>query len=275
MVLTTWAVYDRTFNATDRNLRPIILSQHGVMDWVDQRVGPGSSVTAIMYPISTDWFVNQERWFDFVYFNKSIQRLGRIAGLDPFDYNGFWFPKLDLHFDGRTGAVAESPTRWILESVDETRFRIGGLAIAASENGVLVDAGPHWRLAWRTLGTYDDGWTRPGVPVHVRVYPRRGQRHPELRTLSFVVRSPDDVPQRPITFSSEDRKTRVVATPNALTQDVTVCVPVRGYADVKLDVEGSSSIPGDLATLAQSTMPRQGGIAIASLGEADEIGGSC
>ena len=275
MVLTTWAVFDRTFNALDLNLRPVTQSQHGRFDWIDQRVGPDSSVTAIMYPISSDWFVNAQRWVDFVYFNKSIQRLGRVANLDPFEYLGIWFPKLDLHLDPRTGVVAESPTRWVVGSEKESRFWIAGPAIAAAQNGVLIDAGTRWRLAWRSLGLYDDGWTRPGVPVHVRVYPRAGQRKPELRTLSFVLRAPDDVARRDATLSAQGKTIHSVVTPDSHTEYIKVCIPADGYADVRLDVRGSSAIPGDLATLEQSKSPRRGGIIVASLGEADESGGLC
>jgi hypothetical protein len=275
MVLTTWAIFDRTFNAVDHNGRPITQSQHGVMDWVDQRVGPGSTVTALMYPISSDWFVNQERWIDLVYFNKSIERIGHLPGDSSFDYVGLWFPKLDLHFNEQTGAVQESPSRWILASDTDSRYRVAGPGIASGQGGTLIDAGSRWRLAWRALGAYDDGWTKPGVPVEVRVYPRAGQRHPEIRGLALVLRGPDDVQRRPVTLTAQGKTTHAVVTPSASTLFANVCVPLHGYADVRLDVKGSSAIPGDLATLDQSNQPRQGGVHISSLAEADEIGGRC
>jgi len=276
MVLTTWAVFQRTFDSPDRNARSISESERGRFDWIDQRVGPGSSVTALMYPISTDWFVSQQRWVDFVYFNKSIQRIGRIAGQDVFDYAGLWFPKLDLHLDARTGAVAESPTRWILQSDGETRFRVAGPAIAAGANGILVDAGRRWKLAWMTSGLYDDGWSLPGKTVVARLYSRAGQTEPELRTMSYVLRSPDNIPQRPITLSAQGKTMHAVATPDAITENIQVCVPAQGYAEIRLRPDGSSwVVPGDLATHESSLVSRRAGIFIASLGEADEIGGRC
>ena len=163
----------------------------------------------------------------------------------------------------------------MLGSDKETRFWIAGPEIGASQDGVLVDAGPQWRLAWRTFGAYDDGWTRPGEPVRVRVYSRAGQRKPEIRGLSFVLRAPDGVARRPAAVTVDGKTTPLVVTPDELTQTVNVCVPAHGYADVRLDVTGASPIPGDLATLDEFNSPRRGGIFIASLGEADEIGPSC
>jgi hypothetical protein len=93
--------------------------------------------------------------------------------------------------------------------------------------------------------------------------------------MSFMLRSPDEVPGRPVTLRFQGNTVNGVAAPNAVAENVTVCVPVRGYADIRLDVRGSSSIPGDLATLSSWTLPRRGGILLASLGEADEIGGRC
>jgi len=54
-----------------------------------------------------------------------------------------------------------------------------------------------------------------------------------------------------------------------------VCVPTHGYAAIRLRVSGASGIPGDQATLADSETPRRGGVYVASIGEADEIGPDC
>jgi hypothetical protein len=273
-VATVW-VFVRAFNSADQNSRPVTLSWHGTLDWIDEAVGPSAGVTAIQYPISSDWFVSQASWRDYEYFNKSIVRDARIAGLDPFDYTGLWFPKLDLHFNLKTGAVAESPTPWIVESVKETRFRVAGPAKFSSGTTELIDAGTHWRLSWLTFGLYDDGWTEPGVPMRMRIYPAPGQKTPTLRTVAFVLRPPAGVSGRAITLSAPGTTTRALMTQADITEFVHVCVPAHGYAEVQLAVDGSSSIPGDLATLAETSVPRQGGVFIASLAEANEIGPSC
>ena len=126
-VVTEW-VFVRTFQSQDRNGRSITATYHGTLDWIDEAVGPNSSVTAVQYPISSNWFVSQARWTDFEFFNKSLVRHARLPNVDPFDYLGLWFPKFDLHINPRTGAVAESPTRWVVHSEKETRFQVGGPA---------------------------------------------------------------------------------------------------------------------------------------------------
>ncbi len=273
-VVTSW-VFVRAFTSPDQNSRPLTLSWHGTLDWIDEQVGPNASVTAIQYPVSSDWFVNQESWRDYEYFNKSIVRDARIAGSDAFDYTGLWFPKLDLHFNPASGAVAESPTPWIVESVKETRFRVAGPASFSSGTIELIDAGRHWHLSWLTSGLYDDGWTKPGVPMQMRIYPDRGQESPTLRTVALVLRPPIGVARRSITLSTPAKTIHVLMHEADVTEFVHICVPARGYTQLRLTVNGSSSIPGDGATLSESSLPRRGGVFIASLAEANEIGPPC
>ncbi len=271
---TAWA-FQRALNSPDRNSRSLTATQHGVLDWIDGDVGPSASVTAVQAPVSSDWFVNEQTWVDYEYFNKSLVRDARIAGSNPFDYTGFWFPKLDLHFNTSTGSVAESPTRWIAASTKETRFRVAGPAKFYNNNVMLIDAGPRWQLAWLTSGLYDDGWTKPGATVRIRLYPTQGQQTARVRSVGFVLRAPQDVAQRVVTLSSQGKTSRVVVTPSATDASAQACVPTHGYAEIQLKINGSSSIPGDLATLAASRTPRRGGIVFASIGEADEIGPTC
>jgi hypothetical protein len=76
-------------------------------------------------------------------------------------------------------------------------------------------------------------------------------------------------------LSSQGKTSRVVVTPSATDASAQACVPTHGYAEIQLKINGSSSIPGDLATLEASRTPRRGGIVFASIGEADEIGQTC
>lgn len=45
-------------------------------------------------------------------------------------------------------------------------------------------------------------------------------------------------------------------------QGMRVCVPAKGYAEVRVRTPDSSAIPGDLATLASSLQPRTRGVTI-------------
>lgn len=275
MVFTTEWTFVRAFDVTDRNNRSLTATLHGTVDWIDAALGSDARVTAIQYPVSSDWFVDQKAWVDYEYFNKSIVRGARLPGADPFDYNGFWFPKLSLNYDAATGNVAEAPTPWVATSTGESRFRLQGTTKVVAQNVELVDVGSPWRLEWLTDGMYDDGWTRPGVPVSVRLYAERGQSTARMRSVTFILRAPDQIARRRVTIGAQGHSTSAAVTPSSTTMAAQVCVPAHGYAEIRLVVAGASAIPGDLATLASSLLPRRGGVYVASIGEADEIGAAC
>ena len=54
-----------------------------------------------------------------------------------------------------------------------------------------------------------------------------------------------------------------------------VCVPADGFADVRIDAQGASTIPGDVSTLDGSLQERQGSIFIADASVSDNLGSSC
>ena len=140
---------------------------------------------------------------------------------------------------------------------------------------MLIDAQRPWRVDWLSDGLFDDGWTRPGRAVHVRVFALPGQRTPVVRTITFGLRTPAGVASRRFELSSNQGVVRAVASADTLFQGIAVCVPARGYGEVRLNVTGSSPIPGDLATYATSLRPRTGGVFVSQIGLADELGGAC
>jgi hypothetical protein len=56
---------------------------------------------------------------------------------------------------------------------------------------------------------------------------------------------------------------------------VSACVPAHGYTEIRLATPVSSTIPGDLATVAQSLLTRRGGVFFGETALASEIGGVC
>jgi hypothetical protein len=54
-----------------------------------------------------------------------------------------------------------------------------------------------------------------------------------------------------------------------------VCVPAHGFAEVTIDVRGSSAIPGDLSSLAATEAPRQGGVFFGELALTSDVGKPC
>jgi hypothetical protein len=268
--LSTWYVLARMFDVPGWSSRPLTRDPSAQFDWLDRSVGTGAGVTIVPAPVSTDWFVSQQFWRDLEFWNRSVVRDAHYPGAARFDYTGIWFPKLYLRFDPRTGAANVSPTTYVVQSLGETRFRIAGVAAPDRDPIRLIRAGRRWRAAWLTLGAYDDGWTRPGVPARIRVFATPGQRAPEIRYLTVQA---EDPPGRPVTVRSNAQLWRGV-TPAEHT--LPVCVPARGFADVRVRARGASPIPGDARDAASAASGgRSGGVFLGQIALADETGGPC
>ncbi len=275
LISTTTYVFTRFFGTNDWATRPITNPQVGQFTWVDQTVGRNADVTIATYPVTTDWFINFRIWRDYQYWNASVDR---DVELPPgaFTYSSFWFPKVYWHFDPRTGRSDVSLTRYVLEADQESRFRVSGKEIGDQQGLNLIHAAQPWRTDWLSFGLYDDGWTRPGGTARVRVFAAPDQRGPVLRTLTFGIRAPDGVASRLVQLSSNQGEVRAVAIQyNTTFHAIQVCVPARGYAEVRLRAAAASAIPGDQATLASSLLPRRGGVFLTEIGLADELGGAC
>ena len=173
--------FDHLFRTNGLSGRPVTQSEKGVYDWVDTAVGPTTSVAMIPYPTSSKWFVSQRVWRDYEWWNKSVDRDVHYGGPGIFEYTGIWFPKLYIHFNPVTGAADMSPAKYVLSADQETRFHIAGNAVVAKPDVTLTDANEPWRADWMSFGLYDDGWTKPGVTVRVRIFPAPGQRGSVVR----------------------------------------------------------------------------------------------
>lgn len=267
--------FARFFGNNDWASRPITNPQVDQFAWVDKAVGRNAVVTIATYPVSSSWFVNFRVWRDYQYWNASIDRdVERPRGA--FSFSSFWFPKIALGFDPTTGRADVSPSPYVLEADQESRFRIAGKELVNSPDGLrLIHADLPWRADWLSFGLYDDGWTRPGVTAHVRVYAFPHQSRPLIRSLGFGLRAPDGVSARPFVLRSNEGVVRGSASQDTLFEEIRVCVPPRGFAEVLLRVPASSVIPGDLATLDSSLRSRVGGLFLSQIALADELGGSC
>jgi hypothetical protein len=271
---TTAYAFARFLGNDDWANRPITNPQVGQFAWVDQTLGRGADVTIAPYPVSSDWFVNYRVWRDYQYWNESIDRNVELPP-GTFTWSSFWFPKVGLRFDPTTGRANVDLTRYVLGAQQETRFRISGKQIASNGGLMLIDADRPWRTDWRSSGLYDDGWTRPGTTVRVRVFALPDQRGRVLRTITFGIRAPDGVASRSFELASNESVVRGSASADTVFQGIGVCVPPHRYAEVSLRVTGSSPVPGDLATYATSLRPRRGGAFLSQIALADELGGPC
>jgi hypothetical protein len=266
----------RLFDANGWSDRPLTRSEEGVYDWVDHAVGAHASVAAVPYPVSSAWFVNQRVWRDYEFWNASIDRDVQYAPPGSFAFTGPAFVKATPRFDPATGESDLSPAPFVLQADQETRFRISGTARVAMPDTTLIAATMPWRLDWLSSGLYDDGWTKPGETARIRVYAAPGQRRSVVRYLSIRAHPPDGVAARPFRVWSNLEERRLVGGVSApLVYAVRVCVPPRGFGEVKLRARGSSAIPGDLSTLEASQGSRTGGLLISEIALADEHGPPC
>ncbi|HEY3920978.1 MAG TPA: hypothetical protein VGL76_02590 [Gaiellaceae bacterium] len=274
-VATTSFTFAHLFDTKDWALRPITASEAGAFDWIDATIGTNANVSMLPYPVDSDYFISQQRWRDLEFWNASVTRDAQL-GSNVYEYTGIWFPKTYLAIDPRTGAFEASPTRWVAVSDKESRFQIAGAVQAVNGDVELVDAGAAWRAAWTSSGLYEDGWTRPRVPARFRVYATPGQRHAEKRTLTFVMRPPDAIASAVVSLHSDASSWRgSVVNTGSLSRSITLCVPAKGSTDVVLSTPLSTSIPGDLASLAASQQARTGGIFLGAVSLASEVGGRC
>lgn len=271
----TGYTFEKLLSRNGHSGRPLTQSQSGVLDWLDRAVGTGGNVTEVPYPVSSSPFVSQGFWRDLEFWNKSVRYAVHYPTPDVYRDAVIWFPDTPISFNPVTGAASASPSPYVVQSVTETRFRISGTAVRVQDHAMLIQAEMPWRTDWLTDGLYDDGWTQPGRGARIRVY-MPGQRGAVKRTLSFQVQAPPDVSRRPFTLTSNLQTVRGAGTAaHTVFTQIDVCVPPRGFAVVGFRTRGSSEIPGDPKSIGDSTLSRQGGLLIADLSLADEVGPPC
>jgi hypothetical protein len=233
-------------------------------------------VTEVPYPVSTAFLVTQKFWRDLEFWNKSVRFDVHYPTPDVYSDAVIWFPDNPVQFDQATGAASASLTPYVVQSVNETRFRISGNVIIQRPDAMLIQAASPWRTDWLTYGLYDDGWTMPGTPARVRVFAAPEQQHAVIRTLTFQVRAPIGVDARrfEITWNGGSLHADANGT-NSVSERVDVCVPAHGFAEVRLATPVSSIIPGDQKRADTWMLTRKGGVLVADLSLADEIGARC
>jgi hypothetical protein len=239
--------------------------------WIDRAIGPNADASSAPYPVSSDYFVNKRVWRDYEFWNKSIVRELQRPDAD-YLFTGGAFEKLYPRFDPATGASDISPTPYVLQAIQETRFRIAG-PVKALEDAMLIQADEPWRLAWLTKGLYPDGWTEPDTTARVRVYAAPDQRGAVTRWLTVGFRSPG--PDRPVSLASNLERWSGQATTDTSWGRVRVCVPEHGFADVRTRAQGASEIPDDLRAAPDPTAQRIGGVLLSEISVADEFGPRC
>ena len=264
LVGETAYAFDRLFRVNGTSGRPITLSQGIVFDWIDREIGPDQDVTMIPYAqIQGDYWATAGFWWDLEFWNRSVTRAAypgnRFAEIQS------TFPKIDLRFDPATGRASDSPSRYVAESDQDSRFRIRGTTVSLTRSVRLIDAGGTWQADWVSSGLDDDGFTVPGRVAQVHVYPLAGQRRAVMRFLTFHVLAHSA--RLGVTIGGT---TAFVDGDHDADVGASVCVPTHGFATVRIRGRGSTRVYGDLGARAGIYQARVRGMQIDRISLADE-----
>jgi hypothetical protein len=261
----TWYAYATLFGHPGTSGRPLTVQQGGVFDWVDQLVGRNPDVTMLPYPfVPGDYQASRAYWWDLEFWNESVGKAALFPG--EFDGTPSTFPPLALHFNPDTGYANISPSRYLVQLVDDSRFRMDGAIVLTNRGAYLIDtSGGPWRADWLTLGLYDDGWTRPGLPGRLRVFPIPNQSVPLVRSVAITFDSP--VAGRPVELISNAGVWRGRISKAGTLATVTLCGPAHGFTDVRILVDGSSPVGyGDMRNINTFGSYRTGGVFVSNIG---------
>jgi hypothetical protein len=268
-VAETGYAIERLFRIDGTAGRPLTVDPSSPAAWVDAIVGRDGSVTMVPYPIVPgDYWSSAAYWWDMEFWNVSAHRSAGIPA--EFEWTPSTFPKLALTFDQR-GRANVSPPGYVVQAVADARFHIAGTVVTNNRNVFLVQPERPWRADWTARGLSDDGWTKPGVVAHIRVYPYPGQDRSVTRMVTVSAFAPSGVVGRPLIVGGS----RVVTGGNEVSVDATVCVPPNGSGDIPVRADGASAIYGNPATDLAFAKPRQGGVQISRIYLSGEIGGDC
>ena len=272
----TGYAFKRLFAVNGTSGLPLTLDQSVVFGWVDRTITTNSEAVMVPYPvIRGDYFANIGFWWDFEFWNRSVDREAtapnQFSGTPPGS-----FPKLDLRFDPRTGLANHDLDSYVAQAAADARFHVKGRLLTTERDVSIVFPDRPWRADWVSYGLYPDGWTRPGQPVRIRVFAAPGQHTPVRRTLTVTLLAPGDVPSRRAVLRSSARSWPLdVPSASSVQQAVTVCVPRNGIADVTLRADGSSPSSGTQTTIESFGRSRAVGVLVGPIVLDDKLGPRC
>ncbi len=155
-------MFVKLFGADGWSARPLTQNENGPLTWIDSSLGTGARVSIIPYTVSTDFLSSQGNWRDFEFWNESVVGDIHYGGPDEYRYTDPTFPKVTPVFNPHTGASDVSPTPYVVEATQESRFHISGSIKLYGPGVYLIRTEEPWRTDWLTFGLTDDGWTKPG-----------------------------------------------------------------------------------------------------------------
>jgi hypothetical protein len=266
----TGAAFARLFTVDGTSGRPLTLDQGVVFDWIDRQLGSSAKVTMLPYPfLFGNYWENVAYWWNVEFWNTSVQRAAVYE--TAFTGTPETFPTIELTFDRSTGRANVSPSDYLVQGVAETRFRIAGRVLGEDRGAALVETEKPWRAEWLAFDLYRDGWTIPKVVGKIRVFSAPGQTQPTMRFLTLGVRGPRDIPARSFRVVSNASDWRAKTNWKGTSNQIPVCVPARGFADVRVIAPHYSPIYGDpRSERSFVSYARSGGVLLTGIALADE-----
>jgi hypothetical protein len=264
--------FNRLFTKDGTSGRPLTLDQGAVFNWIDRELGPSAKVTMIPYPfLFGNYWENIAYWWNVEFWNASVRRAAVYE--EAFTGTPETFPKIELSFDRSTGHANVSPSDYIVQAVAETRFRLAGEVLGEDRGVALIRTHKPWRADWLAFDLYRDGWTVPRVVGTIRVFAAPGQTGPIMRFLTISLRGPSDVAPRSFHLISNASDWRAEVDEQGTSNQISVCVPAHGFADIRLNSPRYSPIYGDPKS--EETFvsyARSGGVLVTQIALADETG---
>jgi hypothetical protein len=262
--------FNRLLTVDGTSGRPITLDQGVVFDWIDRELGPTAKVTMIPYPfLYGNYLENVAYWWNVEFWNASVQRAATYEGA--FTGTPETFPQVALSFDRSNGRANASPSDYGVQAVAETRFRLAGEVLGEDRGVTIARLAKPWRSEWLAFNLYRDGWTVPKVVGTIRVFAAPGQTSSTMRFLTISVRGPQDAAARGFRIVSNASDWQADADQRGTSNQISVCVPTHGFADVHVSTQRYSPIYGDPRSEASFvSYARSGGVLLTGIALADE-----
>src|SRR4029450_4629870 len=181
------------------------------------------------------------------------------------------FPTVPLSFDPANGRANVTSSPYALQAVAETRFHLAGQSLGEDRGIVLSRTEQPWHADWLAFDLYREGCTIAKVVGKIRVFAAPNQTTPTMRFVTISVRGPDGQPARDfeVTSNAATWQTRAAETP--VSNQLEVCVPPKGFADVQIRAPRYSPIyGGPRAAPSFVSYARSGGVLVTGIALADE-----
>lgn len=265
--LETVYAFERLFRVDGTNGLPITLDQGVVFSWIDRNVGPTGRVTVFKYPVGgADWFAGQGYWWDVEFWNESAVVTAADMSIPGTRH---W----STLFDARTGVARNVvPTEFAMAHGTDVRLRLAGTLRLLDRDAYLFQTERPWRATWLTNGIWPDGFTRPGVPATISVFPMPGQTQPLQRFVTISIASPGTESSSVRVTTSMGRWPSEIAPETSFEPQVSVCVPPDRPGKVTIEASSSSLVyPDPTKTAPGGRVDRPVGVLLRSVALADEI----